>query len=132
MRKDHDINNMGDFLNCKNPKCIWGATWSMGHICNCCRLSPCICPCPLTKEWLEKNKYEIGLKRIHEILQHDKSSIETVRRMANSGEHDYFKESNKQKWNTDGKLELIERLYGYIPQLKNLMKKEKEIPQNES
>jgi len=75
----HDIHNMGDFLQCKKLGCIWGATWSMGHICNYCHLQPCVCPCPLTREWLEKNKYELGLKRVFDLLDHDKGSIEEFR-----------------------------------------------------
>lgn len=120
MKKDHNINNMGDFLNCKNPECIWGATWSMGHICNHCHLSPCLCPCPLTKEWLEENKYELGLKRLNDLLIHDKNSIELSRKMAERPNNVAFGENNKQKWSNNGKLELIERLYDCVPQLGDL------------
>ena len=119
--KDHDINNMGDFLQCKKSDCIWGATWSMGHICDYCRLAKCICPCPLTKEWLEKNKYEIGLKRLNEILTQDKKGIEFSREKGITSE--VFKDTNKSKWTDNGKLELIERLYTYVPQLKELRDK---------
>jgi len=118
MKQDHDVNSMGDFLQCKNPKCIWGATWSMGHICNHCHLTSCLCPCPLTKEWLEANKFEIGLKRIHELLTNDKASILKCREYGKTREA--FKDTNKSKWTDNGKLELIERLYSYIPQLKEL------------
>lgn len=116
----HDVDNMGDFLSCKKPDCIWGATWSMGHICNHCSLSPCICPCPLTKEWLEENKYEIGLKHVHQLLIQDKNGIEFCREKAKTSQ--VFKETNKSKWEDKGKMEEINRLYNYVPQLKAMKK----------
>lgn len=117
---------MGDFLQCKKPGCIWGATWSMGHICNYCHLQPCVCPCPLTKEWLEEHKFEIGLKRVFELLIHDKGSIEVCRRMAKRPDNIAFGESNKQKWHSNGTLEEIRRLFSFVPQLQE-MREERDL-----
>jgi hypothetical protein len=37
----------GDFGDCIKKDCKKSATWSLGHICDYCKKTPCTCPCPL-------------------------------------------------------------------------------------
>lgn len=109
----HDINSMGDFLNCKNKDCIWSATWSLGHICDYCKLNHCICPCPLTKEWLKLNRWEIIGRRFEQLIDHDLASeffmISQEEENKDNKDSVWYGRSNKHNWQRRGQLEQIQR-----------------------
>lgn len=113
----HDINSMGDFLNCKRNDCCWSATWSLGHICDHCKLSECICPCPLSKEWLDENKWNITGRKIAQIIDHDLSSefymINQEQQNIDNKDSVWYGKTNKQRWERRGKFEAIQRILDY-------------------
>lgn len=84
---EHKINNMCDFLNCENPDCIYSATWSLGHICDHCKLHKCMCPCPLTKEWLKENSDKIKIQRLRDMLEMDIASFKYLIDEHNKKDH---------------------------------------------